>query len=315
MCAVSLTFPPRIVEGRYYVNVSNDIIVTKNWLDNLLRCMESDKTIAVAVPTTPNISNCQAIEASYTSIEEMHAFAEGYNVSNPDLWEERTRLCPAVEIINMDVVNKIGFCDRYFRYLEFTDDDAGVRFRRSGYKQILLRDTYCHHFGSVTLGDAQKKNNTLEKGRQLFIEKHGYDPWILGFCYDANAILSLNFDKKGHVNILGVDAGLGSTPLQIKNELKRRGNHDVSLYNFTIFARFATDVEPYSDFFAAGEINTVNSAFEGTKFDYIYVGMEIEQYQNPENVLAILKNMLSKGGALIVNHRHQAGTVQEKIIG
>jgi Predicted glycosyltransferases len=315
MCAVSLTYPPRIVEGRYYVNVSNDIIVTKNWLDNLLKCMESDKTIAVAVPTTPNISNCQSIYASYSNIEEMHKFAEGFNVSNPDFWEERVRLCPAVEIINMDVVNKTGFCDRYFRYLEFTDDDAGVRFRRSGNKQILLRDTFCHHFGSVTLGDAQKKNNTLEKGRQLFFEKHGYDPWMLGFCYDVNAIQSLNFDKKGHVNILGIDAGLGSTPLQIKNELKHRGNHDVSLYNFTADAQFTPDLEPYSDVFVAGQIDNLNNAFSGIKFNYIYVGREIEYYQNSECILQIIKNMLCKDGLLIINHQYSDGIVQEQISG
>ncbi len=314
MCAISLTYPPRIVEGRYYVNISNDIIVTKNWLENMLRCMEEDNTTAVAVPTTPNISNYQSIDVQYNNIEEMHSFAENFNVSNSDLWEERVRLCPAVEIINMDIVNKIGFCDRYFRYMEFTDDDAGVRFRRSGYKQILLRDTYCHHFGSVTLGTAQKKNSTIEKSRKLFSEKHGYDPWGLGFCYDLNVIKSLDFNKKGHINILGIDAGVGSTPLQIKNELKRKGNRDVTLYNFATDGRFDFDLKLYSDVFIADDIKDLKNIFVDEKFDYIYVGKEIEEYHNYNYILQILNNKLCKGGSLIINNQIAVKIMKKAVI-
>lgn len=301
MCTVSLTYPTRIVEGKYYVNISNDIILTRNWLENMLACMKSDNNIAMAVPTTPNISNFQAIDVKYKNTEEMQRFAEKFNVSNPDLWEERVRLCPAVVIVNMDVINKTGLCDRYFRNMEFTDDDEGVLFRRNGYKQILMRDTFCHHFGSVTLKDAQRKNNTLEKGRQLYFDKHGFDPWMLGFSYDHNVIQSLNFDKTGHVNILGIDAGLGSTPLQIKNELRHKGNYDVHLYDFTAEEQFAPDLKPYSDFFACDRIENLNIVFGGMQFDYIYFGRGLELYRNYENVLQDLKKMLHKDGQLVVN--------------
>ncbi len=301
MCTVSLTYPPRIVEGRYYVNISNDIVLTKNWLENMLACMKSDSNIAMAVPTTPNISNFQAIDVKYKDTAEMQRFAEQFNVSNPDLWEERVRLCPAVVIVNMDVINKTGLCDRYFRNMEFTDDDEGVTFRRNGYKQILMRDTFCHHFGSVTLGSAQRQNNTLEKGRQLYFDKHGFDPWMLGFCYDHNAIQSFHFDRMGHVNILGIDAGLGSTPLQIKNELRRKGNYNVHLYNFTTEKQFAPDLKPYSDFFASGNVENISSAFGDIQFDYIYVGKGLESYDAYENLLEALKKMLPQDGQLVIH--------------
>jgi GT2 family glycosyltransferase len=301
MCTVSLTYPTRIVEGRYYVNISNDIILTKSWLENMLACMKSDNKIAMAVPTTPNISNLQAIDAEYKNLEEMQHFAEEFNVSNPDLWDERVRLCPAIVIINMDIINQTGLCDRYFRNMEFTDDDEGALFRRNGYKQILMRDTFCHHFGSVTLGDAQRKNNTLEKGRQLYFEKHGFDPWMLGLCYDLNVIKSLDIGKTGHVNILGIDAGLGSTPLQIKNELRHKGNRDVHLYHFTTEEQFVSELKQYSDFLANGKIENLNDVFGGVQFDYIYFGKEIELYNNYEEILQNLKRMLHKDGELVVN--------------
>lgn len=72
--------------------------------------------------------------------------------------------------------------------MEFWDDDFSLRARRAGYKQLLCRDTYCYHFGSVTGKDAQLKENTLEKGRNLFLRKNHADAWGSGFCYDYQDI-------------------------------------------------------------------------------------------------------------------------------
>ncbi len=47
----------RIIEGKYYLEVSNDVIVTENAIANMIRCMDSDDKIAWVVPTTPNVSN------------------------------------------------------------------------------------------------------------------------------------------------------------------------------------------------------------------------------------------------------------------
>lgn len=299
MCATVSTYCGRIVESKYFVFINNDVILTTSWLENLLVCVRSDKTIAYAGPVTSNISNLQSIPVTYRNMDEMQSFAKGFNISNSDLWDERIKLCPPVSIINVEIANKIGFADRYYRFMEFSDDDAGILFRRNGYKQILLRDTFCHHFGSITLGESQKKNNTLGTSRQLFIDKHGFEPWSHGFCYELYVINALEFDKKKHVNILGIDAGLGSTPLQIKNELRHQGNRDVCLYNFTQEEQFAPDLKPYSDYFEFDKIENLKSAFDGVTFDYIYIGKNLEEYDNYKNILAVLKTKLNKGGQMV----------------
>jgi len=299
MCTIAGSYLHRVVEGKFCVNVSNDVVLTKNWLENLLACIRSDDKIAITCPVTPNTSNLQAIEVLYKNIEEMQEYAAGYNISNPSLWEERVRLCPPIAMLNVDILNKTGFWDRYFVNMEFTDDDIGAQFRKKGYKQIFQLDTFCHHFGSITLGEAQRGNGTLEKSRKLFKDKYGIDPWGLGFCYDINIISSLDLSLTGQVSILGIDAGIGSTPLQIKNELRRRGNNTAVLFNFTQDIQFEPDLEPYSDCFNFDSIENIGRIYKEEQFDYIYIGKKLEEYAEFESLLLALKKILKKNGQLI----------------
>ena len=288
-------------EGRFLAFVSNDVIVTHNWLENLLACIRSDSRIAMVVPTTVNVSNLQTIPVSYESLIEMHEFARRHNVSDPAKWEERARLCPPVSLIRMSAVNELGCVDRYFHFGEFGDDDFSLRCRRGGYKQILCKDTFVHHFGSVTTGEAQKKQDSLRVSRKLFIEKHGVDPWDHDYCYDGNAVTAFNIESKDGVNILGIDSCYGSTPLQIKNLLRERGNHGTTVYNFTCDSRFIDDLKSVmSDHFCYNEnIYAVQCAFEAIGFDYIYVAPKAERYEDIVHLMKILYKRLKIGGKLL----------------
>ena len=39
----------RLFRGKYFVSVPNDILVTSNWLFNMLKCAESDEKIGMIV--------------------------------------------------------------------------------------------------------------------------------------------------------------------------------------------------------------------------------------------------------------------------
>ena len=43
--------------GRYVCIVGNDVIVTKDWMKNLLACIRSDPKIGMVVPMSSNVSN------------------------------------------------------------------------------------------------------------------------------------------------------------------------------------------------------------------------------------------------------------------
>ena len=167
----------RITEGKYILSVNNDVVVTQNYLDNLLACMESDTHIGMCVPTTPNISNNQSIPYTYTDDESMQEFACEYNTSNPALWEDRIRLCNPIALMRADAVQAVGEHDSYFPFGEFSDDALSYRLRSNGWRLVLCKDTYCHHYGSITLGEGQREHNTLGISRALFERRYGFDAW------------------------------------------------------------------------------------------------------------------------------------------
>jgi GT2 family glycosyltransferase len=293
----------RIYEGRYLLSISNDVIVTENYLDNLIGCIESDSKIAMIVPTTPNISNLQTVPAQYSTLEEMHNFAKLNNISDPIRWEERTRLCNPLTFYRSDIIlssQGVGASDKYFVYSEFCDDAVALRLRRAGYKLILAKDCYCYHFGSVTLRESQAKENTLEKSRKLFIERYGVDAWSTGFCYDEELMKALTIKVEEGVNILGINSGFGSNPLKIKTLYKEAGNKDVQLFFVTDDDRYVQDLQAYSENVRYANDTTVD-VFDDIYFDYILLEGNVEKIINISNNFNNIKNkIINKGGTLVI---------------
>lgn len=213
----------RILEGKYRLFISNDILVTENAISNMYKCIESDRKIGWVVPTTPNISNLQTISAAYNSLEEMYLFAKKNNVSNPDRWEEKPRLCNPIDIIRIDDWFNLISKEILTQAGEgFPDDKYSYIFRRKGYKSILAKDAYCYHFGSATNRErnVQEARKKYCKGRIEFIKRLGIDPWGYGMGYDVSLMKVINIKEIVGENLLGINSGMGGNLLRMKALLK-----------------------------------------------------------------------------------------------
>lgn len=296
----------RVCEGQYMAFVSNDTVVTKDWLSLLLRCIRSDSNIISATPITPNISNFQAIPEAYNNMEEMARFAAGYNHHDPAEWEQRARVLPVIALYDIEKVNAIGFGDRYFRTMEFWDDDFSLRARRAGYRQLLCRNVFCHHFGSVTGREAQIKENTLQKGRALFVAKHGADPWENGAYYDyplCTRLQGLEQPAGQQAAALGIDAGFGDTLLQIGNILRKSGK-TLAIDCITTEPQYAEDLRVISRSFRLAKheyelLELLQQDFGNEGYDYIYLARPLERYREWKGLLGALLQKLKPGGWLL----------------
>lgn len=214
-----------IVEGKYIVTFSNDVVATPRWLDNMLAAMESDRCIAIAVPTCneASISNDQGIPVPYPNtfegMEQMQEFAEKHNHSNPALWEQRPLLMPFVAIIRRDIC-LAGLTDPIYTSLEFSDDDMSTLLRRTGWCQYLLKDTFLHHFGGVTLGEGRKMsedNNPLLAMRRVYYDKWGVDAWeSRGDFLGADDVISW-IPLHPHARVLVLEPKFGGFSCRISN--------------------------------------------------------------------------------------------------
>lgn len=249
----------RIWEGEFALEISNDTIITPHAIENLLACIRSDPQIGWAVPTTPNVSNLQAIPARYRTREELLGFAQQNNCLDPYRWEQRVRLCnPITMMRNSIICASSGLCTRGWFHSQhpthcssFPDDVISLLLRRNGYKLMLAKDSFCHHFGSVTLKDEiaqQDEQKYYLEGRQEFYRTFQVDPWGAGFCYDPVFMERVVGEEQSHMGVLGINCGMGSNSLKLKEQIKEYcHNMDTYLCNVTDEPRFFEDLKGISD--------------------------------------------------------------------
>ncbi len=151
-----------MAKGRTILLLNNDTLVTENWLDNLLICLNSDEGIGMVGPVTNSISGDQKINVPYVNIADMPKFARENNRSTPSRWRRTDRLTGFCLLFRRELFEGIGYFDEGFEIGNFEDDDYNIRVRLLGKSLVIAQDSFIHHFGSVSmkaLGDQFKQVN------------------------------------------------------------------------------------------------------------------------------------------------------------
>lgn len=314
----------RIVEGEFVIWISNDLIITPHAIENLLACMRSDPRIMWAVPSTSNVSNLQSIPAVYSTEEELMEFCRENNRQDPYRWEQRVRLCNPLDIRRSSMWYGTGGLGLFSKGIyplrlgsrtSFPDDRAALLIRRSGNKIMLVKDAYCHHFGSVTwkpIIRQQGEQDYYMEGRRDFAQMFGVDPWGTGFCFDPAFTERVVAENQGHTEVLGVNCGLGSNSLKIREQIREYcHNPDVSLTNITSDPGVLEDLAAVSD--RARKIDSLKKLGQflaGNHFDYIVWDDPFPAAISEQKVLDLLLDTLAPAGQLLTKRKLPADAVR-----
>lgn len=308
----------RALGGKYSLFVSNDIIIGKNAISNMYRAISEHKDYGWIVPATSAVSNLQILPVQYQSVEEFHAFAARNNHYDENRHEMRVRLCNPVTMIPTDLYNQLQL-DLYEEMYciqnisAFPDDKISLWMRRHGYKSILEKDAYCHHFGSVTHRDdydSEKKwNEFYAQGRREFLRNFGVDPWGTGFCYDKIFMDRVVDEESGHVEVLGINCGLGSNSLKVKEQLREYGcGAEPFLMNITDDSHFLADLRGISDSAeAVASMKDFKSALHQHRFRYIVWETPFLKKHKFRKLLDICLQHLDAEGKFIIKQTEQFG--------
>lgn len=309
----TLCLLPHILDGRYVAFVSNDTVLTTNWLENLLECIKSDASIGMVAPLCNAASNNQAIQVRYKNIFEMQQFASQFNKSDRKKWYQRARLLPVVGLFRPIVFQKIGTMNSLeFSYNMFADDDMCMRLKHAGFKMILCRDTFIHHYGSATIREEQYL--VMEKGRKQFFDKYGFDSW---YARNDNALqVAVHYLRArpslNAGNLLIVNSLYGEEALFIKNHYNELHGINMEIDSFTTDITFKQDLEcitsrsNYSP--SMGEL--VKFAGE-RKYDIIFLASNIADCSEFKSFFSIASNLLSTEGKILcfVENFHSYRTI------
>ncbi|WP_432401122.1 glycosyltransferase [Wukongibacter sp. M2B1] len=281
-----------ISKGDNILFLNNDVVVTHNWLDNLIKALYSSKNIGAVGAVTNKCSNYQTIDVTYNSLEEMSDFASKYNVSDIRKWEERLRLIGYCFLVKREVVERVGELDEVFTPGNCEDNDYSLRIRREGYRLILCKDTFIHHFGSVSFKKyPQGLKEILDINNSKFKKKWGIDvSYFKMIRKDITAIIKKS--KKIHLNILHIGCGAGGTLLDIKNEKPK-----CNLYGIEENERAVVNTDHFAKIHIGkeGMIKRYPKSF----FDYIIVNSYNKNIDYFSSIFKIISVHLKDSGAVI----------------
>ncbi len=301
-----------IVEGKYIVGFSNDVVATPHWLEHLRTAMESDERIAMAVPTCneESISNRQGIPVPYANtfegMREMQEFAAAHNHLDPALWEERSVLMPFLAITRSDVY-KLGLIDPIYTRGEFVDDDLSTLLRRTGWRQLLLKDTFLHHFGGVTLGADRHKGagNALDEMRRVYYAKWGVDAWDSRGCFPGvENIWDWHAFAAGE-RVLMLEPRFGDLACQIYNRY-RMESAAVHMTAAVFDERYLPDTDYLFDATIAADSIGDAAARCAAAYDLISAGCYLDELPLGDVIadLEQLYGLLAPGGLLLLPVRN-----------
>lgn len=192
----------RAAAGKHILILNNDTVVTKGWLDRLIDVADSDEKIGIAGPISNIVSGVQVDKnAKYQSIEEMYKYAEKVSKENKGQVQQFPRVAFLCTLIKREVIDKIGGLDERFSPGNFEDDDFCLRAQLAGYKTVIVKDVFIHHYGSKSFkanGEAAYAER-MKINQQKFVDKWGADPneiWLKGEKIKSrNIVCPVNNDE------------------------------------------------------------------------------------------------------------------------
>ena len=261
--------------------LNNDTIVTSNWLSNLKKCLNSSKDIGAVGPICNQDENKQGCDFTYNDFLEMQQKALENNHSNPNKWEEKVFLIGFCLLIKRSVFDKIKILDEKYSPGYIEDNDLSINIIKLGYRLILCHDVFIHHYLGVAFRkDLEKFYPILNKNRNYFKRKWHFD--TLEFDRLKNA--SLVFMENNHFG-LDYNCGIGVLMLYLRYryQLNIEGL-EKSKYKRIISSKFG---------------KVYKNINETKKYEWILIGDELEQVNNPLCFLKKLKKHLKDKGVII----------------
>ncbi|MCM1989289.1 glycosyltransferase [Oceanirhabdus seepicola] len=283
----------RVAQGDNILLLNNDVIVTPNWLENLMKCLYSSDDIGAVGAVTNSCSNFQSIPKQYDTYDELINFAEKFNISSFLKWEERLKLIGYCMLIKKEVIQKVGLLDEDFTPGNYEDDDYCLRIRMEGYRIMLCKDTFIHHYGSVTFGKERKEYcKLLATNMEKFKSKWGVETSCFGDI--RNDITSMIIKSKRECfNVLHIGCGSGATLLDIKNQIPT-----ANLFGIEKNHKVVINTGHFADI-SIGSLEKIKN-YPKDFFDYVIITESNKCMSDYKEIFLRIKELLKNEGKVIV---------------
>ncbi len=216
--------------GDYVCFLNNDTLVTEGWLDRLQWYAELEPHVGIVGPVSNRVAGIQRVtpvaydEDAMTpeGIARMEQFAAGYRAAHRDESTFVNRIIGLCLLLKREVIERIGGFDTRYGTGNFEDDDLCFRARVAGYKVIIARDVFIHHYGSKTFeGNNVDYSATMDRNMERFLKKWGFERSEGG--YKATGLDQIVYDRAKHFAPFSPEEGFRSDtrPVTLENPRAR----------------------------------------------------------------------------------------------
>ncbi len=169
-------------KGQYIVLLNSDTLVTSGWIQKMLDCFKSDKSIGIVGPLS-NAGGYQSIPKVFTREKkfEINELVEGYSLEQMAELVERISLKkhPKINVLNgfcfmidRKVINTIGYMDAEYFPIGYGEEvDYCIRATDAGFTLAIADNVYIFHAKSKSFGITNRKELT-QKGSEALKEKY-----------------------------------------------------------------------------------------------------------------------------------------------
>lgn len=275
--------------------LNNDTVIMPNSIFNLRMGLYSNKRVGATGAVSNSVSYYQQISEQYDDFNGYMEYSLKNNIPNQAFYEERVKLVGFAMLIKRETLNRVGLLDERFTPGNFEDDDISFRIIKEGYKLLLCKDSYIHHFGSVSFReDSKKYNKLLSINSRKFKEKWGFASEYSNFI--RNEIIDfIDESKNKDINVLEIGCATGATLLEIKNRYK-----NANLYGIEFNKKAAEIAKSFADI-RSDNVESIELSYEENFFDYIIFSDVLGKFYNPEKVLRKIKKYLKPEGYIIAS--------------
>ncbi len=177
----------RIAKGEYLILLNNDTLVTRGWINGLVKHIGVNN-IGMVCPVTNSIGNEAQIKVGYKDIRDMDKFAIEYTTKNYNkLYKNINVLAMFCVSFSREVFNKVGYLDENYKIGMFEDDDYSAAVKQAGYKIACVEDVFIHHFGNVSFKKLEDKTyRKIFETNKAYYEKKWDTIWTPHEYRDEN---------------------------------------------------------------------------------------------------------------------------------
>lgn len=166
-----------ISRGRFIVILNNDTEVKKDFLENLIKPFEKDKSIGMVAPLIVFKDNPEIIDKAGGHLVYFDGLNRGRGCQEK-LNEKYLKPCYTLipdgcaACFKRKVIEELGFFDKDF-FLYGEDTDLGLRYLNAGYRCFYQPQSIVYHLHSATAGEYSKlKAYYVERNRVFVLVKN-----------------------------------------------------------------------------------------------------------------------------------------------